>query len=86
MANEIIVEGEVLDMSTFILDGNTREEAYKSFLDFEKGFSEDFRVELSFEEFCKELDLGYGNSEYVQVARLYEDEDGKIWYDNEFVR
>ena len=60
-------------------------EAYDDFYKFEMGFDEDCRANLSYEEFCSELDKGYGKSDYTQVARLYEDESGVIWYDNEYV-
>ena len=75
-----------IDLSTFVLLGNNRIEAYAAHMDYEIGFDNpDVREIMSFDEFCKELDLGYGNSGYIQIARLYEDEDGKIWYDNEYV-
>lgn len=72
------------DLSTFIQVGNNRKEAYDDFCEFENGFDKDARNELTFEEFCTELDKGYGESIYVQIARLYEDKDGVVWYDNEF--
>lgn len=75
------------DLSTFVLLGESRLEAYAAHMDYEMGFDNpEVRELMSFDEFCKELDLGYGNSGYIQIARLYEDKDGKIWYDNEFVR
>lgn len=73
-----------MDLSTFIKIGN-RTEAYDDFFKFENGFDEDARNNLTFEEFCAELDKGYGNSGCVQIARLYEDENGVIWYDNDYV-
>ena len=51
---------------------------------YEAGFSPDCQSIMDFETFCKELDLGYGNSNCIQVARLYEAPDGKIWYDTEY--
>ena len=76
-------DSSYMDLSTFIKIGN-RKEAYEDFCEFEKGFDEDTRNNLTFEEFCVELDKGYGNSGCVQVARLYEDDNGVIWYDNEY--
>lgn len=74
------------DLSTFVLLGESREEAYDAHIEFEMGFDDPrMREIMSFNEFCKELDLGYGKSGYIQIARLYEDKDGKIWYDNEYV-
>jgi hypothetical protein len=56
-------------------------------MNFEMGFDNpELRDLMDFGDFCKELDLGYGNSAHIQIARLYEDEDGKIWYDNEYVQ
>ena len=77
---------EEMDLSTFVCIANNRLEAYGSHMNFEMGFDNPkVRVLLTFDEFCKELDKGYGNSEYLQIARLYEDADGRIWYDNEYV-
>lgn len=73
-----------MDLTNFILVGNNRKEAYDDFVEFESGFDENCRTTLTYEEFCIELDKGYGNSDYLQVARLYEDENG-VWYDNEYV-
>lgn len=74
-----------MDLSTFVLAGNNRLEAYGSHMDFEMGFDDsEVRDLMSFHDFCAELDLGYGNSSHLQIARLYEDEDDKIWYDNEY--
>ena len=65
--------------------GNNRLEAYGSHMNFEMGFENpEVRVLITFDEFCKELDKGYGNSRYIEIARLYEDADGKIWYDNDY--
>ena len=36
---------------------------------------------MSFRKFCAELNKGYGESDYAQIARLYEAPDGRIWYD-----
>jgi hypothetical protein len=73
-----------MDLTGFIMIGN-REDAYKDFIDFEMGFREDCRSILTYGEFCIELKKGYGNSDYVQIARLYEDENGIVWYDNDYV-
>lgn len=76
---------EEIDLSTFVLLGNNRLEAYAAHMDYEMGFDNpDVRELMSFDEFCKELEFGYGNSGYIQIARLYEDKSGKIWYDNEY--
>ena len=73
-----------MDLTSFIKVGNNRKEAYEDYIDFEKGFKEN-SVVISFEEFCKELDKGYGKSDYTQIARLYEDNNGCVWYDNEYI-
>ena len=74
-----------MDLSNFVLVGNNRLEAYGSHMDFEMGFDNpEIRDLMDFHDFCKELDLGYGNSTHIQVARLYEDNNGKVWYDNEY--
>lgn len=75
-----------MDLSTFVLIADNRKDAYISHIEFELGFDNpELRDLMTFAEFCEELDLGYGNSDHLQIARLYEDEDGKIWYDNEYV-
>lgn len=73
-----------MDLTGFVKVGNNRKEAYDDFVEFESGFDEDFRTILTYEEFCIELEKGYGNSDCIQISRLYENEDG-IWYDNDFV-
>lgn len=78
-----IIKKEV-DLTGFELAGCNREEAYGGYLEYEAGFSPDCQSIMDFETFCKELDLGYGNSNCIQVARLYEAPDGKIWYDTEY--
>ncbi len=76
-----------MDLSTFVLVGNNRQEAYIAHMDFELGFdSPDIMDLLTFQDFCQELDLGYDKSEHIQIARLYEDDKGKIWYNNEYYR
>lgn len=74
-----------MDLTGFVLIGNNRKEAYADHMDFEMGFADhEARDLMTYKEFCKELDLGYGNSDHAQIARLYEAPDGKIWYDNEW--
>lgn len=72
------------DCETLVKVGNNREEAYQDYINFENGFDEDTKIALSYEQFCTELDKGYSNSEYVQVARLQEDENGVVWYDCDY--
>lgn len=72
----------------FIMEGINRKEAYNNFIAFEKSF-EDAAVantEMSFEEFCAELDKGYAssNSRCTQIARLWEDSKGRVWYDKDY--
>ena len=76
-----------MDKSTFVLEASSREEAFTKFIEFESGFQDISNPYLSmtFSEFCQELEKGYGNSDCIQIARLYEDCDGKIWYDNAYV-
>lgn len=57
--------------------------AYKDFCDFESGFSEDCRNDMTFEEFMTEFKKGYGNSGCVQIARLFENDNG-IFYDLDY--
>ena len=77
---------ENMDLTNFVLTGNNRREAYESHIEFEKGFNESDNpyLKINFRKFCKELDKGYGESDWLQIARLYEAPDGKIWYDNEY--
>ena len=73
-----------MDLTGFVKVGNNRRESYDDFVAFESGFNEEVRYNYTFEEFCKELDMGYGNANCTQIARLYEDENGIIWYDNDY--
>ena len=83
---EDIKGGDKMDLSTFVKIGKNREQAFIAHIEFELGFNNvELRCLMSFKDFCKELDLGYGNSNYIQIARLYEDEQGNIWYDNEYI-
>ena len=66
-----------------IADAKDYQYAYEDFAQFEDGFEKECRNELSFEQFMEELKKGYGNSGYVQIARLFELSNG-IWYDNEY--
>lgn len=78
-------KGREMDLTNFVLIGTSWKEAYEDFCNFENGFDKDCRNEMTYEEFCAELAKGYGNSDCVQIARLYEDKNGVIWYDNEYV-
>lgn len=78
---------KVFDLTNFVLVGNNRKEAYEDFIEFEKGFGDDpdnEYLQMDFEDFCEVLDKGYGESDYIQIARLYEAPDGKIWYDTDY--
>lgn len=80
---EVIID---INHSGFVLVGNNRREAYANHIEFEKGFNDpdNSYLKMSFRKFCKELARGYGQSDWVQISRLYEAPDGKIWYDTEF--
>lgn len=73
--NEI---NELYDEKGFIKVADDYESAYKDFMDFEEGFD---GTDLSYDEFLTELKKGYGNSNCIQIARLFELSDG-IYYDN----
>ena len=73
-----------MDLTGFVIIGN-REAAYKDYIEFETLFDKDVSYLLTYGEFITELKKGYGNSEHVQIARLYEDENGVIWYDTYYV-
>lgn len=77
---------ENMDLTNFVLVGNNRREAYESHIEFEKGFNDldNPYLKMSFKKFCKEMDKGYGQSDWLQIARLYEAPDGKVYYDNEY--
>ena len=74
------------DLSNFVLIGNNRKQAYEDFIEFEKDFNDENNIylDMTYKEFCENLDKGYGNSNCIQIARLYESKDGKVWYDNEY--
>ena len=74
-----------MDLSTFVLVGSSRLEAYGSFMNTEMGFDNPkVRNLMDFQDFCKELSLGYGKSSFIEIARLYEAPDGKIYYDTQY--
>ena len=75
-----------LDLTNFVLVGNNRREAYESHMEFERGFNDPNNeyLKMSFIQFCEEMDKGYGQSDWIQIGRLYEAPDGRIWYDNEY--
>lgn len=76
---------EIIKGKDIIFDANNRKEAYDNFIEFEMGFLDpECRHIVSFEEFCKELDKGYGQSLMIQIGRLIEI-NGKIYYDNDYV-
>jgi hypothetical protein len=77
---------ENMDLTNFVLIGNNREEAYKRHMEFEMSFNDPDNpyLRMGFIKFCKELSKGYGNSNWIQIGRLYEAPDGKIWYDNDY--
>ena len=60
-----------------ISDAKDYEYAYQDFL------RDDNYVKIGFDEFVKELKKGYGNSNYLPIARLIELSNG-IYYDNEY--
>lgn len=73
--NEFI---ELIENNDIIKIANDYESAYKDFVDFENGYD---GTDLSYEEFLIELKKGYGKSNCVQIARLFELSNG-IYYDN----
>ena len=66
-------------------EADSREEAYQNYLTNEEYYEEKDRNIISFEKFCEELDKGYGYSDILAIARLYEKADGRIYYDTEYV-
>ena len=59
-----------------IADANDYDYAYKDYF-------QDNEIKLSFIDFVEEFKKGYGNSDYVPIARLFALSNG-IWYDNEY--
>ncbi len=57
--------------------------AYDGHIEFEKGFDKEFQCIMPFEEFLTEIKKGYGQSDYIQIARLICLSNG-IYYDNEY--
>jgi hypothetical protein len=43
----------------------------------------DNSIEISFNDFMEEFKKGYGNSDYMEISRLFELSNG-IWYDEDF--
>lgn len=56
---------------------------YKNHCEYEAGFDEGFRDDVDYETFVEEFHKGYGESDHLQIARLFELSCG-IFYDNEY--
>lgn len=69
---------EELQNNNIVYISSSRREAYELLIEYEDEF------DMSYEEFCIELDKGYTKSDYTQVARLYEDSHGRIWCDSDY--
>lgn len=67
-----------------IAKANDFEKAYKDFLKFESNFDNETKIVLTYEQFLTELNKGYGNSSYIQIARYFVLSSG-IYYDNDYV-
>lgn len=52
------------------------------YTDFISEYSE-YGINITFDEYISELELGYGESDYLEIARLIVLSNG-IWYDNEY--
>jgi hypothetical protein len=46
-------------------------------------FIHETETEISFDDFMCELEKGYGKSDFIEIARIFELSNG-IWYDNEY--
>ena len=66
-----------------IADKNDYLSAYEDFCKYEDGFDDEIKTKISYERFICELKKGYGESDCIQIARLFELSDG-IYYDNEY--
>lgn len=75
---------EELQKGDFVFQGKDFDELYEKHLKFESKFHEKFRYSLTKEEFISEVNLGYGESEYLQCARIVSHETG-FYYDNEYI-
>lgn len=74
-----------------ICEAGDYKKAYRQHVEFEMSFVDSngkpaYKKSdmISYAKFVKEIKKGYGNSEYLQIARLLETDDG-IYYDNEYV-
>lgn len=52
-------------------------------IDLYNDFVKDNDSHLTFNEYVKEVEMGYGSSDYLDIARLLVLSNG-IWYDNEY--
>lgn len=78
-------DGQALDEDFVkICDKGDYKSAYNDFIKFEMGFDEEFRNICSFDEFVKQIQKGYRQSDYTQISRLIETNQG-IFYDNLFI-
>lgn len=75
-----------LENGTFVFEAlpNDYQTVYKNHCEYENEFDENFRDNISYEDFIKELKQGYGNSDHLQIARLFTLSCG-IFYDNEYL-
>lgn len=86
LEEELHKEDSFLNKNFFLLAPN-RSEAFRKLQQFEDGYEnpENPYLKMSYEVFGKELDKRYGKSEYTQIARMYEDTYGLVWYDGDYV-
>jgi hypothetical protein len=66
-----------------IADKNDYLSAYEDFCRDENNYNDDIKIKINYEKFICELKKGYGKSDCIQIARLFELSDG-IYYDNEY--
>ena len=71
-----ILEG--LQNNNIVYVSSNRKETYELLIECEDDFN------MNYEEFCRELDKGYGESDCAKIARFYEDSQGRIWCDNDY--
>lgn len=70
----------------FIICAKNRKDAYTEYFKDSMCASKtkQHKEKIKYAEFCEELEKGYGQSKFEEIARLYEDKNGVIWYDTNF--
>ena len=70
----------------FFIFAPNRVEAYKKIKEVKVGLDDcnNPYINMSYDEFCKELEKDYGKSGYLMLSKMHEDKYGFIWYNRDY--